>query len=80
MNCSKNHTTKSTCSSKKSISPVKSLKDLINEYKKSGIFMKIGEYIVLSQKRCSGILVIALVTLLCQMFYQMLNGMIFLMR
>ena len=32
MNCSKNHTTKSTCSSKKSISPVKSLKDLLYEY------------------------------------------------
>ena len=32
MNCSKNHTTKSTCSSKKSISPVKSLKDLLDEY------------------------------------------------
>ena len=32
MNCSKNHITKSTCSSKKSISPVKSLKDLLDEY------------------------------------------------
>ena len=32
MNCSKNHTTESTCSSKKSISPVKSLKDLLDEY------------------------------------------------
>ena len=50
MNCSKNHTTKSTCSSKKSISPVKSLKDLINEYKKKwhlhedwGIYRSIPE-------------------------------------
>ena len=32
MNCSKNHTTKSTCSSKKSNSLVKSLKDLLDEY------------------------------------------------
>ena len=45
--------------------------------KKSGISIKIGINVDLSQKRCSGILVIPLVTLLCQTFYQMLNGMFF---
>ena len=50
MNGSKNHVTKSTCSSKKNIAPMKSLRDLIDEYKKKwhlhedwGIYRSIPE-------------------------------------